>query len=464
MSENRLLILLNPGKQSRHYMLGLARSAARLQIPHACLEMHDLWAMRDAEAASRGVMAACVRVQFELSRLVRKHRITHVLGYAWNGALDFGLLSREPGEGGEPVFAALGVRHVMLWTDHPDWFSQGAALRPEFARRLDHPLHTHILKSRAAAEEVAGVLGWRNTMAMPMAEGPDRFTTDSGREHSPVHDVVAIMGGVAALSPEVAPFLDHDHPDPREMDLAVLPAAMTRWRRWVAAQGLAEDEADPVARAGEQLLKGKLAQPTRSYWSLSEGLSAGVAGGAIGWLKDDPQRWYGAVAVLRRLGDWRRSFYPAWLARRLDLGLYGCCGAPAGIRQTRSSPGWVEYEDQAAVYRRGRVALNINAAHDEEGLSHKPFQIASSGVACVHHRSSGLEQCFEPGREVTTFGQADELLDAIRQLVSNPARAREMGKAMQERAMREHTWDQRLVRMLEAAGSSATEPAVAMAA
>lgn len=464
MSENRLLILLNPGKQSRYYMLGLARSAARLQIPHGCVEMDELWAMRDAEAASRGVMAACVRVQLELARLVRKHRITHVLGYAWNGALDFGLLSCEPGEAGEPVFAALGVRHVMLWTDHPDWFNQGAALRPEFARRLAHPLHTHVLKSRTAADEAAGVLGWRNVRAMPMAEGLDRFTIAGGREDSPVHDVVAIMGGVAALSPEVEPFLDDDHPDPRLVDLAVLPAAATRWRRWVAAQGLAEDEAGPVVRAGERLLEGKIADPTRSYWSLSEGLSGGVIGGAIDWLKDDPQRWYAAVAVLRRLGDWRRSFYPAWLARRLDLGLYGCAGAPAGIGQPRSSPDWVEYEDQAAVYRRGRVALNINAAHDEEGLSHKPFQIASSGVACVHHRSSGLEECFEPGREVSTFGRADELLESIRALVSNPSRAREMGMAMQERAMREHTWDQRLVRMLEAAGSSATKPALALAA
>lgn len=450
MSENRLLILLNPGRQSRHYMLGLARAATRLGIPHACVEMEELWRVRDAEAQSRGMMGACVRVQLELARLVRKHRITHVIGYAWNGALDFGLLSREPGEPGEPMFAALGVRHIMLWTDHPDWFNQGAALRAEFVSRLDNPLHTHVLKSRAAAAEAAAALGWRNTVAMPMAEDIERFRIARAvDEPAPVHDVVAIMGGASALPPEIEPFLNDERPDPVAMDRAAMPAAMARWMRWVESLSASTRDADSLRAFGAELLRAKSREPRRSVWSLARALPVEHES-ALERLHVVPQRWYAAVGVLRRLGEWRRSFYPAWLARRLDFGLYGCTGAPIGIEQSAEATRWVAYEDQGAVYRRGRVALNINAAHDEEGLTHKPFQIASAGIACAHHSSAELDESFDNGREIVAFDRADGLLESIQRLLDDPRQASEMGHAMQARALREHTWDHRLVRMLQA--------------
>ena len=95
---------------------------------------------------------------------------------------------------------------------------------------------------------------------------------------------------------------------------------------------------------------------------------------------------------------WRRNFWLAWLGRRVNLGLYGSPAAPMGLPQTAEAAGWVGYEQQAAVYAHsGQSRSTSTRPADEEGLTHKPFQIAASGVACIHHASAGLESCFTPG-------------------------------------------------------------------
>src|SRR5690606_13131032 len=156
---------------------------------------------------------------------------------------------------------------------------------------------------------------------------------------------------------------------------------------------------------------------------------------------------------------WRRRFWPAWLAQRADVGLYGCAQTDALPPELNPAPGWVSYIEQPSVYARGHVALNINAGHDEEGLTHKPFQIASAAAACIHHDAGRRSEAFPLGEEVIAFQRGSELLEAVRELRASPERRRALGQAMRARAMRDHTWDAFLARVLAAADEAA--PAMA---
>lgn len=451
MTDRRVLIILNPGQQSRHYMLGLAAAAQRLGFEHACIEMSQLWAARDQHGPAH--------VQSQLARLVHRLGITHAVSYAWNGVLDFGLLA-APGAGGpargQAPLAALGVRHVLLWTDHPNWFCEGAALRKDLSPHLDHPRHTHIIKSLSAAAEVRTVLGWRNVHAMPMAEMRDVF--GRGAAEPPVHDVVAISGYAYAIPDEIHRFLDEDDPDPSDIEAAVIPASLAGWQAFVnahSADAAVMPELDALGRAWVDL---KHHRPRESYWRLSDDLT-GRFPAAMRWLRDDASRWYGATAALRRMVDWRRSFYLAWLARRVDVGIYGTSAREIGVEQPPGAERWVDYARQPAVYRRGRVAININGSPDEEGCSHKPFQIAAAGVACLHHATRGIDDLFAPGREVLTFSRPAEMLEQVRLLCADDRRRRQMGEAIWMRGLRDHTWESRLTTMLNLADAGATAPA-----
>ncbi len=440
VSDPRILFLINPGKQSRHYMLGLARAAERLGLWSARLQLEPIWSHlgRHTGADQQRVLQ---NVHTQIGLKVRNDRITHVVGYVFNGTHDLGLFRGEDGDP-DSIFRAMGVRHLMLWTDHPEWTLDGMALADPIRGTLARPGLVHFVKSRSAAEEVRHVLGWRDVHAIDMAE--DYTTLAPAPSVSPVHDVVAIIGGAPSLPAPVTRFLSEDDPDTSAVDESMHAAAESMWRSSLAG-------GDPGLDAlAADWLAAKLASPESSFWRLARSLDPAHAP-ALDWLGAQPRRWYSGVQALRTMTGWRRAFWLAWLARRVNLGVYGADAAKLGIEQPAPAKQWVEYEKQSSVYALGRAAINTNAAHDEEGLTHKPFQIAASGVACIHHATLGLEDCFEPGSEIAVFRNGPELLDAVGRLASDTGERSQMAAAMRDRARRDHTWECRLAAMLDAA-------------
>ena len=111
----------------------------------------------------------------------------------------------------------------------------------------------------------------------------------------------------------------------------------------------------------------------------------------------------------------------------------------------------MEYRGQASAYARGKVAINISQGSEEEGVSHKPFQIAASGVPLVHIDRKGLAECFDPTTEVAVFDTPAEAREIIGELVRDPDRRSAMASAARQRFERDHTWAQRLTSMFELA-------------
>jgi glycosyltransferase involved in cell wall biosynthesis len=85
----------------------------------------------------------------------------------------------------------------------------------------------------------------------------------------------------------------------------------------------------------------------------------------------------------------------------------------------------------------------------------RPFELAMSGAAIVSNPYEGIERWFEPGRELLVVSSADEAAGTYRELLDDPGRAEELGRAARERALDEHTYLHRARQLLELSGVTA---------
>jgi glycosyltransferase involved in cell wall biosynthesis len=104
-----------------------------------------------------------------------------------------------------------------------------------------------------------------------------------------------------------------------------------------------------------------------------------------------------------------------------------------------------------------RINLNMTRrAHATVPASStaRPFELAMAGAAIVSNPCEGIERWLEPGRELLVVHDADGAVAAYEELLDDPARAEELGRAARERALDEHTYVHRARRLLELVGLS----------
>jgi glycosyltransferase involved in cell wall biosynthesis len=104
-----------------------------------------------------------------------------------------------------------------------------------------------------------------------------------------------------------------------------------------------------------------------------------------------------------------------------------------------------------------RVNLNMTRrahASVQASSTARPFELAMAGAAIVSNPCEGIERWLEPGRELLVVHDADEAVAAYEELLDDPARAEELGRAARERALDEHTYLHRARRLLELVGLS----------
>jgi glycosyl transferase family 1 len=105
-----------------------------------------------------------------------------------------------------------------------------------------------------------------------------------------------------------------------------------------------------------------------------------------------------------------------------------------------------------------RINLNITRhAHASVVASStsRPFELAMAGATIVSNPVAGIERWLEPGRELLVVEDAEQATAAYRDLLEDPGRADELGRAARERALDEHTFLQRARRLLALIGLGA---------
>ena len=90
------------------------------------------------------------------------------------------------------------------------------------------------------------------------------------------------------------------------------------------------------------------------------------------------------------------------------------------------------------------MVMNINrASMAEYGFSPptRVFEVAGAGTCLLCDEWPGIDDCFEPGKEIIVIDSPEEVVAAI-SLHDEVAR-RQMGEAFHARALRDHTYEQR---------------------
>ena len=164
--------------------------------------------------------------------------------------------------------------------------------------------------------------------------------------------------------------------------------------------------------------------------------------------------FYGYGDKFRR--EWMKTLIgePSRLAPELDFALGG--------RDFRGDIGSARADRRRAVQRLRACDLggsrqpqrHAPLARDacRASATSRPFELAAAGAAIVSNPVEGIDRWFEPGRELLVVENAEEAVDAYRELLADPAQAEEMGRRARERVLDEHTYAHRARQVLELTG------------
>lgn len=105
--------------------------------------------------------------------------------------------------------------------------------------------------------------------------------------------------------------------------------------------------------------------------------------------------------------------------------------------------GYIPYGDFKRFCCRSKLCLNITRwSHTSVYASStaRPFELAAYGSCIVSQPYNGLEEWFDPGREIVVVNSKDEAMEAYRWLLADKASREEIGRRARERVLKEHTY------------------------
>lgn len=117
-------------------------------------------------------------------------------------------------------------------------------------------------------------------------------------------------------------------------------------------------------------------------------------------------------------------------------------------RYPRHFHGRVSNEGMAAIYARHRASLNLHAAVVREGTNMRSFEAAGYGIPQLVEHRPGLDRLLEPGKELLSFANLEELQEGYARLKGDPAFAQAMAQRAQQRVLAEHTYQHRVRQIL----------------
>jgi spore maturation protein CgeB len=159
------------------------------------------------------------------------------------------------------------------------------------------------------------------------------------------------------------------------------------------------------------------------------------------------KKFYADLAFLgNRLPDRERRVEEFFLTPAMRLPSMNFLLGGAGWGDKPRSPNvlWLDH-----VYTRDHNAFNcsagavINISRDSMAAygfspATRVFEAAGAGACIITDKWDGIEQFFEPEREILVAADADDVVDRLRALT--PSKSRSIGKAAYDRALAEHTY------------------------
>lgn len=144
------------------------------------------------------------------------------------------------------------------------------------------------------------------------------------------------------------------------------------------------------------------------------------------------------VAILEQLIDFDLRIYgtanPWWL--NIDL------------IKNKYTGQYLAYEDKSKAIRYSKINLNTLYIGEVEGVNVRAFEIAGMGGFQILQNKSGISDLFEIDKELVTYDSIEELREKARYYIEHDEERETIAKAGLERAYKDHTYVQRLTRLI----------------
>lgn len=438
-----IVFFIQPGTNSRCTLIDLMRgfeNAGHRVIP---LELGPVWDVFNRAGQNQAMRAFLVGQFTGMVRKMMADKSVDLSVAMWANAL---LTLSAAGAAGDDqprarsLFDLIGQKHLCYWLDAPHWAHEGQIVESAdgpLGDLLRSPNIHHAINNSATAEEMRSVFGMKNVIQQPYGIDETVFRP---------HDVDKEFDIVMALGPGDGPptrlmleMLDTDEPD-----IATVrheQAELVRRRVMTLADRFGT-EADGARRLLEALVHSQLTDRHRPMLGRLRGLLREPACRvAVGVMLSDPRLFVDVTMQVRAMESWERAFTLTYLSRRYRCAVFG--GGISGLDGWNADVvrlGPLSWPDQAAAYSRARLGLNVMRWQDDAGLNVKPYEITASGAACLCAQRAGIEDVFEPGREVAVFEGPAQAARLAGQLLADPYRLDEMARAGRARTLRDHTW------------------------
>jgi hypothetical protein len=130
-----------------------------------------------------------------------------------------------------------------------------------------------------------------------------------------------------------------------------------------------------------------------------------------------------------------------------------------GVKVATFGPGWdggmLSAEEMIKLYSRSRINLGFGGIGHMVKVQHlkgRDFEVPMSGGLYLTSYNAELEECYEIGKEIVCYKDKWDCLGKIRYLLNHPEEADVIRKAGWQRALRDHTWEQRLEQLFRLVG------------
>jgi glycosyltransferase involved in cell wall biosynthesis len=168
-----------------------------------------------------------------------------------------------------------------------------------------------------------------------------------------------------------------------------------------------------------------------------------------------PSRDVVFVGALNRLHHRRGSTVFNRAARRLPIEFWGydLRGWPPWSRIRRGYRGDAWGLEMYRLLRDARISLNRHIAEAEGHANNmRLYEATGVGSLLLTNEGSNLTELFQPGSEVVTYADVDDLVEKARHYLAHEDERRTIAAAGQARTLRDHTYEVRMRELAEILG------------
>jgi spore maturation protein CgeB len=119
---------------------------------------------------------------------------------------------------------------------------------------------------------------------------------------------------------------------------------------------------------------------------------------------------------------------------------------------------YVAEMEKSKAFGAAKIVVNTMHLGEIDGVNCRLFEAAGCGAFQIADWKPALPELFEPEREIVTFRTRDELREKVDYYLARPEERRAIADRAYARAHREHTYEIRLLRILEPLGLTRTPP------